>query len=242
MKGAGILGIPNRTENWLTASIFIPLIVHNRQNELAAWIIKNAKGTQVSFGPGEVSLELYWKGFRDYCSQKGDEKPSQEETVARYRECFSNLSEKICEYNRQDESQQQKFRSLRPHNYVCPEESLKSAKSLYSNLLNTEIDIVLSTPGYLLIGEAKHEETFGTDSRLVLVHQLIRQYVMASILADMIGDNCRNEAKKEIIPFIVCDYPSKTTKTAQVQFLHQMKWLCLENVISWEDMHRLVTE
>ncbi|MBL7119223.1 MAG: hypothetical protein ISS53_00905 [Dehalococcoidia bacterium] len=209
---------------------------------MAAWIIGNAKGTQLSFHHDEVQLELYWKGFRDYCKAKGIKKTNTafaEETAYRYQGLFPHMRERIEEYNSRGRAERHKLNLFKPHNYVCNQES---SRQLYNNLFNTEIDIVMSTPGYLLIGEAKHEETFGADSQHVLVHQLVRQYVMASILVNTIGDNCRNEAKKEIIPFVVCDCPSKTTKTAQVQFLHYMKWLCLKNVIPWEDVRRRVGE
>ena len=45
MKSAGILGIPNRTENWLTASTFVPLVTNKQRHKLAAEIIETAKGT-----------------------------------------------------------------------------------------------------------------------------------------------------------------------------------------------------
>jgi hypothetical protein len=208
------------------------------KNRFAARVIENAKGSPVSFGADEVSLELYWKGFRDYSKKKDVEKPSQEETAARYRERFRGLRGDVEEYNRPGESGRYRFRGLRSHNYTCPEAGSKYAESLYDNLLNTEIDIVLSTPDCLLIGEAKHEETFGANSEHVLAHQLIRQYVMASILVNIMGD----KPSKEIVPFVVCDSKEKMERTAQVQFLHHQKWLCLDNVFSWEDIRRFAKE
>ena len=47
-----------------------------------------------------------------------------------------------------------------------------------NSLLGTEVDVVLETPKHLFIGEVKHESTFEADGKLVLVHQLMRQYVM----------------------------------------------------------------
>ena len=42
----------------------------------------------------------------------------------------------------------------------------------------------------------KHEMTFGANGRLVLVHQLIRQYVMAKILMDRLESD--GLAKKNV--------------------------------------------
>ena len=65
---------------------------------------------------------------------------------------------------------------------------------LYNNLRETEIDVVLETPKYLFIGEAKGETDLRGNGYRVLVHQLIRQYVMARILVD------RLESGKEVVP------------------------------------------
>ena len=61
MKADDILGIPNRTENWRTAKAFAPVITHNRQNELATWVIGNAKGARVRLGRDQVRLEIWPK-------------------------------------------------------------------------------------------------------------------------------------------------------------------------------------
>ena len=55
---------------------------------------------------------------------------------------------------------------------------------LRDNLINTEVDVVLESPDSLFIGEVKDVSDFGADSRYVLVHQLIRQYVTATILIE----------------------------------------------------------
>jgi len=238
MKGTDILEIPNRTENWLTARTFAAVIAGVRQNELATQIIGNAKGIQLSFRQDEVQLELYWKGFRDYCKLKGktrNNKAFRRKTTDRYQELFPNLRERIEGYDKRVEAGQPSLNLKEPHNYRASDD--KSSRWLYNNLLNTEIDIVLSAPGYLLIGEAKHEETFGADSKHVLVHQLVRQYVMASIVADMVDSDQQRESKTEVIPFIVGD---KVTKTAQVQLLQSMEMLHPDNVISWDQLKQMI--
>ena len=102
--------------------------------------------------------------------------------------------------------------------------------------MNTEIDIVISTPEYLLIGEAKHQETFGANSRHILVHQLIRQYVMASILVSMTVDENIVKTHKEILSFVVCDFPTQTRRMAQVEFLQKQGWINFSNVFSWAEI------
>lgn len=234
-----ILDIPNRTENWKTARAFIPIIEYHCQHELASRIIQHANGVHIPLRATQVILEVFWKGFRDYCKRKGNAKPNPEEVAVLYRELFSKLPEQICDYNDNASTNKAKLKQLKPGNYVCFNDS---TQALYANLLNTEIDIVLSTPGYLLIGEAKHVETFGADSRLVLVHQLIRQYVVASIIVNMVAQDNNSELKEEIIPFIICDDPVQTKKSAQIKFLQHLGWINMENVFSWNEIHRITKE
>ena len=83
---------------------------------------------------------------------------------------------------------------MQPRNYDVSTKDRMA--NLGNNLVNTEIDIVLQSPNHLFIGEAKHEMTFGANGRLVLVHQLIRQYVMAKILMDRLESD--GLAKKNV--------------------------------------------
>ena len=71
---------------------------------------------------------------------------------------------------------------------------------------------------------------FGGDSSLILVHQLIRQYVMAKILVD------RLELDKEIIPFVVGDSAAELKRTFQVSFMIHRGWMDEENVLAWSDV------
>ena len=66
------------------------------------------------------------------------------------------------------------------------------------------IDIVLETTNRLFIGEAKLESALGSDSDHVLVHQLIRQYVMAHILLDVLVNRAVYDSR-EVVPFVVVE-------------------------------------
>ena len=128
-----------------------------------------------------------------------------------------------------------KFAELQTHNYIVPA-SDAARKRLADNLKNTEVDIVLETPGRIFIGEAKHESDLGTSGDLILVHQLIRQYVTAIVLVHLLG-----RPKKEVVPFVVTDKNrlESTNNKAQVEFMikHEQKWLREENTLSWGDVN-----
>ena len=99
-----------------------------------------------------------------------------------------------------------------------------------NSLLGTEVDVVLETPKHLFIGEVKHESTFGADGKLVLVHQLMRQCVTATILLQLSGEN------KAVIPFVVGDRVEYLKKTSQVRFMINQGWLKETNVLDWEQV------
>ena len=101
---------------------------------------------------------------------------------------------------------------------------------LASNLINSEFDVVIQTPNHLFVGEAKGESGLGTNGKYVLVHQLIRQHVMAKILVDIAGDNL------EVQHFLVGDACKLDSlkNTAQVKFMKQKGWLDKKNVLCWE--------
>lgn len=113
-----------------------------------------------------------------------------------------------------------------------------SVDNFYDNLRNTEIDIVLHARDsngreYLLIGEAKHTQTFGVDSKLVLVHQLIRQFVMATILMRILDRDIL------IIPFVLCDNNKveSVRKKAQVCFMASegIWYMSKRNILGWDE-------
>ena len=79
------------------------------------------------------------------------------------------------------------------------------------------------------------ESTFVADGKLVLVHQLIRQYVTATILLQLVGD------RKEVTPFVVGDNTDYLKKTSQVRFMIDQCWLRQTNILDWEDIKRAQT-
>ena len=64
-----ILGITNRTENWKTARYFAPLFEH-RSVRLARRLLTEEE-ERATLQPGDVRLELFWYGMRDYFHRAG---------------------------------------------------------------------------------------------------------------------------------------------------------------------------
>ncbi len=182
--------------------------------------------------PHEVWLELFWKGMRDYIYRMPREsrlKPS--ECVRAYNKMFANLRHDIVKFI--DGTPENPFRTLKDGNYDVS--NLSGQKGLFQNLRNTEIDIVLETPRILFIGEAKYESRLGAAGGLVLVHQLIRQYVTASILLDIMG------SEKRVVPFLVVDNEKHDSvmNTGQVNFMMQHYGLDRSNVLTWDEIRGL---
>ena len=219
----GILGITNRTENWKTAEYFCGLPEQGRVN-----LVRKLSGDEIQLG--EVKLELFWYGMRDYVYEHGG---VEKESVDYYVCKFSGLRERIKSFEYTDGSRTFKFSELQPHNYDVSTRGRKD--ELYSNLRGTEIDIVLETSEYLFIGEAKDESGFGANGKYALVHQLIREYVMARILVDIKGE------EKKVVPFIVGDPDSlrSINNTSQVRFMICQDWLKECNIMSWNDIKKL---
>ena len=173
---------------------------------------------------GHIEFELFWRGMRDYIHQKKPRKGCCEDLVLKcYRGCFPRLREKIEGFDG--------FQKLKPKNYA---DNDKWKQELYSNLYHTEVDIVLQTQKQLCIGEAKCEQALGANSKRVLVHQLIRQYVMTKIVVE------HTDKDKEVVPFLIGDYPEKLMKTAQVKFMIEMNYLSERNVLSWEKLSKIL--
>ena len=215
-KQVGILGIENRTENWKTAQLLRGLSEAGLARRL---------GEPNATPADDIRIELFWYGVRDSKPdlEKAPVKCRAHEAVAIYRRQFADLRQQICDFK------QQPFRALKSHNYMVSQET---QKDFFNNLRNTEIDIVLETPERLYVGEAKHESGFGGDGKLILVHQLIRQFVMATILLDLRGE------KKKVVPFVVADANNleSVKNTAQVKFMVDRCWLKGENVLSWDEI------
>ena len=230
----GILGIENRDENWKTAKYFAPYIANsNASRALATHLLKQHDPNLAIKEDEEVKLELFWKGMRDFLNK---EEPSAEELSDKvaeiYNKRFYNLRWKI-----------EQFHGLKlPNDWNYCVSNKYAQDKLFSNLVGTEIDIVLATRNHLFIGEAKYESDLGKDGNLFLVHQLIRQYVMARILVAIKGDTLK------VVPFVVGNEPGATKlkgdvarlkKTAQVNFMKNRGWLKKDNVLSWEDIKKL---
>ena len=214
---SGILGIENRTENWRTAEYFSPMFGGK------SYKFAEVLGATPAFPPNEVRIELFWTGIRDYRYREGIPRKDLEKSVVEvYDRNFSNL--------RGDVSRFQEFAELAGGHYVSHGERAESR--LTNNLLGTEVDVVLETPRHLFIGEVKHESTFGANGKLVLVHQLVRQYVTATILLQIAGE------RKEVIPFVVGDSTDYLNKTSQVRFMISQGWLSQANVLDWGDVKR----
>jgi len=166
---------------------------------------------------------LFWRGMRDFLYITRVKKQSaQQEYADLYVRLFPNLRGNIEEFG--------EFHKLQPDNYDVSNKD--RMVNLANNLANTEIDVVLETPNHLFIGEAKHEMSFGANGDLVLVHQLIRQYVMAKILIEFSNN------RKAVVPFVVCDSVEDVMRTSQVRFMIEQRWLKEENVLDWKEIKK----
>ena len=225
-----VLGIENRTENWKTARCLWPLF-GDRAVHLA-----HRLGEPRTIPTADVKLELYWKGVRDWRAGR-DKHECGERLVESCRRLFPDLRERIQRYGH--------FRNLRDRNYDITSKHQRTR--LVNNLANTEIDIVLESPERLYIGEAKYKCGFHADGKLVLVHQLIRQYVMANVLVEVLG------CDREIVPFAVVDgtggRPGPNANSEQpagwphqVRFLIEQGWMRAGNRLTWDQLAAIVSE
>ena len=215
-----VLSIENRTENWRTARYLWPFC-GERAIRLACRL-----GEPQNTPAADVKLELYWKGVRDWCAGR-NKAQCEERLVESCRQQFQDLRQRIGRYGH--------FRPLRDGegNYAISSEEHRT--KLVTNMLNTEIDIVLESPTRLYIGEAKSESSFHASGRLVLVHQLIRQYVMAKVLVDVTGSG------REVVPFVVLD-GTRGRLSHQVRFMVAQGWMRSENCLIWDTLQELARE
>ena len=216
MNNAGILGIKNRTENWKTACHFAPFF----RDGAARLRLAKRLGAPEDTKAEDVRIELFWYGMRDHLHRKDEpvrNNPRLFEMLAdRYGSLFPDLRRRIEVFDPSGNE----LRLQQDWNY-----SPKNAKdTLASNLINTEIDVVIDTPTLLFIGEAKEESGLDGNGQYVLVHQLIRQYVMAWILVVLTDSN------KKVVPFVV----GANEGQVQVQFMQCQGWLPKRNAVCWE--------
>ncbi|MCY3602419.1 MAG: hypothetical protein OXH12_04990 [Chloroflexi bacterium] len=226
-----ILDIVNRTENWKTACYFAPLFGHGSV-KVARRLLAQEK-ERAELHPGDVRLELFWYGMRDYFHPRKAMPEADPETLAEfYFDLFPDLRTQIKDFKGSGESKDLAFQELQGQNYDVS--SRDRRKRLAQNLLNTEVDIVLESPTHLFVGEAKHLSTFGASGRDILTHQLIRQHVMAKILLKLPGNK-----EKAVVPFVVGDDRDYLQKTLQVQFVVDQGWMRKENILTWSDIEAL---
>lgn len=214
-----ILGITNRTENWKTARHFAPLFGANSVRLARRLLTDEAERAKLH--AGDVRLELFWYGTRDYFDgERLDLKAEEGRLADAYSDLFPCLQEKVKEFG----------------SFRAPKEAYDGSRksAVASNLFHTEIDIVLESPKHLFIGEAKHESDFGADGRNVLSHQLIRQYVMAHVLLKLSGHQDR-----QVVPFVVGNRHAELARQEQVKFVLGEKWMRRENILEWSDIEAL---
>lgn len=228
----GILCIQNRTENWKTALSFSPFFQEESRRHLVQTLALDP-----DYQPAYSKLELFWRGMRDHLHKYHEEKVTEAKDLAfRYRIHFSSATMNLRETVKKFEcSRRSNFGSVSNAQNYCAE---GYEKKLYSNLLNTEIDIVLETPEYLFIGEAKAEMDFGADGNLVLIHQLIRQYVMATLLVDRLAQK-DSRYKREVVPFLVGQDKQALKDKCQVEFMMSQGWIDEARILSWEEIENL---
>ena len=165
--------------------------------------------------------------MRDYLHKTGQQKQGLfQDFAGRYRRLFPCLREEIDDFGQ--------FNTLNDWNYV--ESGHGGVTKLGNNLVNSEIDIVLETPQYLCIGEAKAEMSFNADGKRVLVHQLVRQYVMARILVDYL------ESEKEVVHFVVGEDVQSLMRRRQVRFMLKQGWIKRKNILTWNEIATLACD
>ena len=134
----GILGIKNRTENWKTVQHFSPFF----SDEAALLKLAKRLGAPEHTNQGDVHIELFWKGMRDHLHQEDEpvrNNPKLFEILAdRYVRLFPDLRRRIEEFD----PSENELRLPQKWNYI----SEKVEDTLASNLINTEIDVVVDTP------------------------------------------------------------------------------------------------
>lgn len=224
----GILGIKNRTENWKTAESFASFF--KDKSALAA--LAKRVGESVEDSQTDLQIELFWRGVRDYLKKKNKSISELYDLVGSARlKRFGCLRQDAIDFG---------LNVGEDWNYdVCNRYPItlsgKDSDKLSNNLFYTEIDIVIQTPNCLLIGEAKGESTFDAKSKYVLVHQLIRQYVTATILVDL------TSIKKNVVPFVVGESSKLDSirNNAQISFMIDQGWLKEKNILSWKCIDKL---
>ena len=226
-----ILGITNRTENWKTARYFAPLFGANSVR-LARRLLGDDEERR-KLHPGDVRLELFWYGMRDYLRRAHF--TDEEGVLANaYQKLFVtelDLRASVSAFADKSTKQSNRLRKPSDGNYNPSADDWRG--NLRRNLRSTEVDIVLDSGSHIFIGEAKHLSRLDAKSSYALAHQLIRQYVMAKILVELRG------TKHTVVPFIVSDGGTNVENSGQVQFMCEQGWMRAENILTWSDIEAL---
>ena len=223
----GILGIKNRTENWQTAQKFGPFL---ECSEARTKLAKRLVGENCVSESDKIEIELFWYGVRDHIFRLKENKE---------KKCFKLELLKACNCwlprirkNLVCLKKQSKIKlKLGDNGNGYRMSDRKDCVALLKNLRNTEIDVVLTTPRHLCVGEVKWESDFGSNGRHVLVHQLIRQFVMANALVEAVG------CDRTVVPFVILD--NVPTNSHQVRFMTESRYMCCRNVLSWKCIENL---
>jgi len=226
MNDKNILGIRNRTENWKTARTISKIISDKKCGKLASIIVGNHINHCKKYKNDDVLIELFWKGYRDYYYLEKEKSGIGEKEIIdkTYKICdreFGTLQDDI-------NIHKGKLKIDIERNYI-----FNYKKDLFNNLRCTEIDVVLECDGYFLIGEAKDEESFGSNSNHILCHQLIRQFVMAKVVIECLGREIK------IIPFIIVPDIVAAKNKGQVKLMQELGWLEEKNVLSWNMIDKI---
>jgi len=212
-----VLDIKNRTENWGT--------VNKLYGPIAPEVIGSVMKA-LGQPPGTLAdIELFWRGYRDHCYDQNitARTVNLSRLLDRFRSLFPNLRDEV---KRFADTNNGSIRLNDPCNYRAEKQD---GSGLFANVRNTEFDIVIETENELFIGEVKQTQTFGAKGTLVLPHQLLRQYVTASILLDERG------VSKRIIPFIV-EEEKVANKNGQVRLMEDLGYLQQGHVFQWSQL------
>lgn len=225
----------NRSESWRIAKSFIDYGAKELSEKIAQDVLNNLhieRGSLQLRKP--IQYSLFWTGLRDYCDSNKINRRDRDfikRVKAIYLDKFAGLEQQVYEFASNHKDQPVNIRLDRTkQNYIVSD---GSEQRFINNLYFTEFDLVIQTGNYLLIGEFKDTQTFGANSKHVLVHQLVRQYVAANILLGLEGNE-----HIEVVPFVVADNPQHANKTAQVKLLKHLGWLADGNVFDWGELNK----
>ena len=229
----GILNYPSRSENAMTSQHF----QWCEYEDSWSTVVELVSGHKVDVARGR----MFAKPWRDYfhtlgIGYKRAAMQAMPAIAGLYEQLFAGLQQQIFAFEgfslsvRKGYLQEQ--RNYNPTNH----------EGLFRNLYNTEIDVLIEDDSSIYVGEAKGEMSFNANAtHHMLVHQLVRQFVTASIWAAYEAAVIGEGNQKLIVPFIVSDREKlpKLRNNNQVQFLLHNGWLSPDKLIAFEDISQL---